>query len=200
MCGVSDMALHNDVFKQQIWEFFCDDLESCLTVSKMARVPNSHFKGGLNFTAVLTIFSVIELAAGWWKGKESTHEIIADFIQKYQSKYYKGFENKSFVKKFYGVFRNGLSHQWSPKASGIAMDFYGNWFIDKGGEEGQEEILFLNVPVFYEITKKALRDFEKDLDDNVDMRKLFENRYKVIVDGDYREMRILRDMLEKQNE
>lgn len=189
------MALHNDVFNQQIWDFFCNDLDSCLTVSKMSRIPNSHFKGGLNFTSVLTIFSVIELAAGWWKGKEATHEIIADFIQEYFSKYYARFKNKSFAKKFYEVFRNGLSHQWSPKASGVAMDFFGNWLIEKGGD-GQEEILFLNVPIFYEITKRALKDFEKDLDENPNMRKLFDDRYNVIVEGDYKEMRVLRGMFE----
>lgn len=172
------MALHNDVFKQQIWEFFCDDLESCLTVSKLKQSnPQSPLKGGLNFTATLAIFSVIELCAGWWKGTEPTNDIIASFIQKYISKYYAGFEDKGVSKKFYEVFRNGLSHQWSPKASGIAMDFYGNWLINKlKSEGGQEDILLLNVPTFFYVTKQGLQDFERDLDDNEDMRKLFEAR------------------------
>ena len=61
------MALHNDVFKQQIWGFLCDDLESCLAVSQIVQFfpKNTIFKGGLNFTAALAIFSVIELAAGY---------------------------------------------------------------------------------------------------------------------------------------
>lgn len=195
------MALHNDVFQQQIWDFFCGDLESCLTVSKLKQSnPNSPFKGGLNFTATLAIFSVIELCAGWWKGVEPTSDIIASFIQKYLSKYYVRFKDKNVSKKFYEVFRNGLSHQWSPKASGIAMDFYGNWLINKTDEIGQEEILLVNVPTFFNVTKQGLKDFEEELNENEDMRKLFEARYNKIVESDYKEMRILRDMVENQNE
>lgn len=195
------MTLHNAVFKQQIWEFFCDDLESCLTVSKLKQSnPNTPFKGGLNFTATLAIFSVIELCAGWWKGTAPTSDIIASFIQKYLSKYYVRFKDKTLAKKFYEVFRNGLSHQWSPKASGVAMDFNGNWLINKTGEIGQEEILLLNVPTFYYVAKQGLEDFEKELNENEEMRKLFEARYSKIVEGDYKEMRILRGMLENQNE
>ncbi|HZE87228.1 MAG TPA: hypothetical protein VE090_03395 [Methylomirabilota bacterium] len=195
------MALHNDVFQQQIWDFFCNDLESCLTVSKLKQSnPNSPFKGGLNFTATLAIFSVIELAAGWWKGTEATNDIIASFIQNYLAKYYDRFNNKSFAKKFYEVFRNGLSHQWSPKASGVAMDFYKSWLVEKTSTNGQEEILLLNVPTFYYVTKQGLEDFEKDINTNEAMRKMFERRYSKIVDSDYKEMRILRGMLESQNE
>jgi hypothetical protein len=189
------MALHNDIFKQQIWEFFCNDLESCLTVSKLIQTNSaSSFKGGLNFTATMAIFSVIELVAGWWKGTKPTNDIIASFIQNYFSKYYIRFNNKSLAKKFYEVFRNGLSHQWSPKASGIAMDFNNNWLVEKMPTNGQEEILALNVPTFYYLTKQVLSDYEKELNENEDMRKLFEERYKKIVDEDYKEMRILRNM------
>lgn len=195
------MALHNNVFQQQIWDFFCDDLESCLTVSRLKQSnPDSPFKGGLNFTAILAIFSVIELTAGWWKGTEPTNEIIASFIQKYFAKYYARFSDKGFAKKFYEVFRNGLSHQWSPKASGVAMDFYRNWLLEKAGTNGQEEILVLNVPTFFTVTKQALADFENELNENEDMRKLFETRYNKIVEGDYVEMRILRSLLENKDE
>lgn len=181
--------------------FFCGDLESCLTVSKLKQSnPNSPFKGGLNFTATLAIFSVIELCAGWWKGVEPTNDIIASFIQKYLSKYYVRFKDKNVSKKFYEVFRNGLSHHWSPKASGVAMDFYGNWLINKAGDVGQEEILLVNVPTFFNVTKQGLKDFENELNENEDMRKLFEARYSKIIDSDYKEMRILRGILENQNE
>ncbi|OGM09116.1 hypothetical protein A2Z67_05920 [Candidatus Woesebacteria bacterium RBG_13_36_22] len=192
------MALHNDVFQQQIWDFFCGDLESCLIVSRIKQSnPNSPFKGGLNFTATLVIFSVIELASGWWKGTKATNDIIASFIQKYFSKHDKRFKDKSFAKKFYDVFRNGLSHQWSPKASGIAMDFNRNWLLEKANTGGQEEILFLNVPTFYYLTKQALEDFEKELNTNESVRKMFEKRYKKIIESDYKEMRILRNFLGK---
>ena len=191
------MALHNDVFKQQIWEYFCGDLESCLNVSKLKQTKlNSEFKGGLNFTATLVIFSVIELCAGWWKGIEPTNDIIAAFIQKYLSKYYLKFKNKNLSKKFYEVFRNGLSHQWSPKASGVAMDFSDNWLINKFKTNG-EDILVLNVPTFFYITRQGLTDFEEELDQDKTKQKLFEVRYSTIVNSDYKEMRILRYMLEK---
>lgn len=195
------MAIHNDVFKQQIWDFFCGDLDSCLAVSKVIQSKQpTQFKGGLNFTATLTIFSVIELTAGWWKGKEATTDIIASFIQQYFAKYYPRFKERVFAKKFYEVFRNGLSHQWSPKASGIAMDFTNSRLVEKSNINPNEEILVLNVPTFFNVTKQALEDYEKDLNKNVAMQSSFEARYKRIVGDDYKEMRILRAMLEKQDE
>ena len=192
------MALHNDVFRQQIWDFFCGDLQSCLCVSAIKQQSQTEccFKGGLNFTSALVIFSVIELASGWYKGKEPTTETVAEFFYEYFSEYYSPFKDKNFSKKFYGVFRNGLSHQWSPKASGIAMDFSADWFIKKV-KYGSEEILMLNIPIFFKWTKLALKKFENDLDSKQVLRDSFEKRYKVIVDSDYKEMRVLRDMLKK---
>lgn len=195
------MALHNSVFKQQIWDFFCGDLKSCLEVSKIVQSKQpSPFQGGLNFTAALAIFSVIELTAGWWKGTEATTDIIASFMQKYFAKYYPRFKDKAFAKKFYEVFRNGLSHQWSPKASGIAMDLNNNWLIEKSNINPNEDILVLNIPTFFTVTKQALTDYEKDIDDHQDIQNFFKARYEKIVKSDYVEMRVLREMLEKQND
>lgn len=188
------MALHNDVFNQQIWEFFSDDLESCLTVSKLKQVGDTRFKGGLNFTACLTILSVIEMCSGYCKGKDSNSDTVADFLTKYFSQYFDGFGDRNFSKQFYVVFRHGLSHQWSPKASAIDMNFNDSYFLKKVKTEN-EEILFLNVPDFYEYTKKALKDFEKDLDNDENLRNLFEQRYNQIVNLDYQQMRTLRDKL-----
>lgn len=188
------MALHNDVFKQQIWEFFCDDLDSCVEVSKLKQAGDSHFKGGLNFTACLTIFSVIELCSSYYRGKDSDTNTVTDFLVKYFPNYFSEFGNRDFARYFYVVFRHGLSHQWSPKASAIDMNFTDNYFLKKVKTEN-EEILFLNIPVFYDYTKGALRDFENDLNNDDSLRNLFEQRYKQIVNLDYQQMKILRDKI-----
>lgn len=188
------MAVHNDVFKQQIWEFFCDDLDSCLEVSKLKQAGDNHFKGGLNFTACLTIFSVIELCSSYYRGRESDTNTVTDFLVKYFPNYFSEFRDKDFARYFYVVFRHGLSHQWSPKASAIDMNFTDNYFLKKVKTEN-EEVLFLNIPVFYEYTKGSLRDFESDLNNDDDLRNLFEQRYKQIVNLDYQQMRTLRDKI-----
>ena len=190
----NNMALHNDVFRQQIWEFFCDDLEGCLTVSKLKQSGDGRFKGGLNFTACLTIFSVIEMCAGYYKGKDTNSDMVADFLTKYFSKYFDNFRDRSFSKQFYIVFRHGLSHQWSPKASAIDMNFADNYFLKKVKTEN-EEILYLNIPYFYECTKRAIKAFEEELDKSKNLREMFKNRYDQIVDLDYQHMRILRGKL-----
>ena len=190
------MALHNDVFKDQIWRFFCDDLDSCLLVSKLKQSGDARFKGGLNFTACLAIFSAIEFLAGFFVGKEPASDDIALFFQKYFSEYWEKLRDKSFSKKFYEVFRNGLSHQWSPKASGVQMDFNGGWILRKDKPPGfTEEILIINIPSFFEITKKAFKNFEGDLDKNSAYKVRFKERYDKLVANDYMEMRILRKYL-----
>lgn len=185
------MALHNDVFRQQIWEFFCDDLDSCLLVSRLKQSGDTRFKGGLNFTACLTIFSVIEMCSSYYKGRNSDTNTVSDFLAKYFSKYFDRFYDKEFSKDFYTVFRHGLSHQWSPKAAAIDMNFADNYFLKKVKTEN-EEILYLNIPNFYELTKKALRDFENGLNNDEDLRNTFENRYNQILKLDYQQMRILK--------
>lgn len=188
------MALHNDVFRQQIWKFFSDDLTSCLTVSKFMQSGDDRFKGGLNFTACLATFSVIEFMTGFYVSKKPTTDDIALFLGKYLAKYWEQVSNKSFAKKFYEVFRNGVSHQWSPKASGISMDFENEWILRKIIPQGfTEEILDLNIPSFYTAIINALKDFEKDLDYSPSLRRNFEARYNKLVENDYLEMRILRD-------
>lgn len=188
------MALHNDVFKQQIWEFFCDDLESCLTVSKLKQSGNARFKGGLNFTACLTILSVVEMCSGYYKGENSNSDTVADFLTKYFTKYFDSFKDRNFSKQFYIVFRHGLSHQWSPKASAIDMNFADNYFLKKVRAKS-EEILYLNIPDFYGYTKKAIKDFEEELDKDENLREIFKKRYDQIVDLDYQQMRVLRDKI-----
>ena len=188
------MALYNDVFNQQIWEFFCDDLDSCLEVSKLKQAGDSHFKGGLNFTACLTIFSVIELCSSYYKGRDSDTNTVTDFLVKYYPNYFSEFGDRDFARYFYVVFRHGLSHQWSPKASAIDMNFADNYFLKKVKTEN-EEILYLNIPDFYEYTKRAIKAFEEELDKSKNLREMFKNRYDQIVDLDYQHMRILRGKL-----
>lgn len=192
------MALHNEVFNQQIWQFFCNDLDSCIKVAKIVQKEEGKgtFKGGLNFTAALVIFSVIEFVSGWYQNRESDSNTVAEFLDKYASKYFNPFRDKRISKKFYEVFRNGLSHQWSPKGSGIAMDTENNILLGKQ-RIGNEDILTLNVPSFYELAKIAIKNYENDLNNNEDLRAKFENRYKKLVESDFKEMRILRNMLEE---
>lgn len=188
------MALHSDVFKQQIWDFFCGDLDSCLQVAKLKQSGDTRFNGGLNFTACLTIFSVIEMCSSYYSGRDSNNSTVSDFLIKYFSKYYEKFKEKGFARDFYKVFRHGLSHQWSPKASAIDMNFDNNYFL-KITKPGNEEILVLNIPDFYEYTKKALEDFEEDLDNDKTLREIFEKRYNQLVSSDYQQMRLLRTKL-----
>lgn len=188
------MALHNNVFKQLIWEFFCDDLDSCLAVSKLKQAGDSRFKGGLNFTACLTILSAIEMCSGYYKGKDTNSNSVADFLTKYFSNFFEGFKNRNLSKQFYIVFRHGLSHQWSPMASAIDMNFFDNYLLKKV-KANNEEILYLNIPDFYEITKKALRCFEEDLDKDERLKENFKKRYDQIIRLDYQKMKILKSKL-----
>ena len=71
------------------------------------------------------------------------------------------------------------------------MNFQDSYFLKKVKTEN-EEILFLNIPDFYEYTKKALKDYEEELDRNESLREIFKKRYDQIVSLDYGQMRVLR--------
>jgi hypothetical protein len=76
-------------------------------------------------------------------------DTIASFLNAYFSKYWELFFNNGFAKKFYQVFRNGFSHQWTPKASIIAMDFKEDWVLKSvKSDDSSEKILLLNIPSF----------------------------------------------------
>jgi hypothetical protein len=175
------MLLHNYVFQQQIWSFFCNDLQSCLAVAKEVQLGNKKFKGGLNFTAALAIFSVIDFLASFWKGKQANQDDIAKFIYKYFAKYHLVFSKPELCKQFYNIFRNGLSHQWSPKLSGVAMDFSQTDILL---EDEKDKILHLNIPAFYEICIKAFKDYENDLDSNPNLSQKFDDRYNNLIKSD----------------
>ncbi len=188
--------LHNQVFERQIFTFLCHDIDSCLTVSQELQTlgDNSKFKGGLNFPAALTLFSAIELAASYYAGNRPTLDEVAEFISKYIGPYSHRLANKGIAKKWYQVFRNGLSHQWSPKAGGVAMDFQCQEVFMFSSQDGTEKIPYLNVPALFDALKRALRAYESDLDSDVTLRNNFESRHKALVDGDYMEMRIFRGL------
>lgn len=191
------MALHNNVFKEQVWTSFVEDLESCLSVSKIKQKDGEQkeiFPGGLNFTAALTIFSVIEFATGFFSGKKANDDSIAKFISKYIGKYCSKLSEEKIAKKWYSVFRNGLSHQYSPKFGGIAMDFNNQRAFLFVTQDKGETIPVINIPSLFNVVKKALKNYESDLNSDDLLREKFEKRYKEVRDIDFQEMKRLREM------
>jgi hypothetical protein len=187
------VALHNNVFDQQVWDWFCNDVESCLLVSKKVQAHEGEFKGGTNFPACLTIFSVIEMAAGYFSGRTTDAQSspgVVNFLVKYFAKHDARFADLDFSRRFYNVFRHGLAHQWSPKAGAVSMDFGNDGLILWVGEYP-----FLNVPPLFELTKAALRDYEGDLDTDANLRAKFKTRYEAMLQADHERMEELREIL-----
>lgn len=188
------MSVHKGFFKQSIHEFFHQDIDSCLQVSQVKQriISNVNPDGGLNFTAALVIMCVIEMMAGFYKGKVFPKEKdVCEFLVKYFSNHEPLFKDKEFSRYFYRVFRHGLTHEWSPKASGVAMDFNSKAAIGIIKPD-KEDLICLNVPAFFEITTKALEDYEKDLDNGLYVKE-FNKRYDETITEDYKQMRILRE-------
>ena len=187
--------LHNRVFNRQLWTFLCNDLDSCLMVADevQEKGDNSRFKGALYFPAALTLFAAIELAASYYAGDEPTGDRVAEFISKYIGPCSPELASKTVAKKWYEVFRNGLTHQWSPKAGGVGVF---QWrevfrFLSEGLTEKSP---YLNVPALFDAFKKALRAYESDLDSNLILRKNFDSRHKALESSDCNEMRIFRGL------
>lgn len=187
------MSAYEGFFRQSIFDFYANDIKSCLKVSEIKQSGSSDFQGGLNFTAALAIFCVLEMMAGFYKGKkEPTNDDIVDFLVKYFSKYDSKFADKDFAKLFYKVFRHGLVHEWSPKASAIAMNFRSKEITEKIKiKTDGEEIMCVNIPPFFDITIKAYTDYKNDLDKGMYVEE-FERRYQKVTEDDYYEMRVLR--------
>ncbi len=187
---------HNEILKQQIWEWFVNDLKSCFEASRASQAQNKLFPGGLCFPAAMTIFSVLEMVTGYYTGKDPCRSSVASFISKYMGKYCPQLENTSIVDKWYEVFRNGLTHQWSPKAGGVAMNpLSSEIFIFTSN--GNEEIPILIVPTFFEIFKKALKDYEYDLDSEEVLREKFKKRHNQLMANDFKVMRSFRALWSK---
>jgi len=179
------MAIHNDVLRQQIWEFFQNDLHSCLEVSRQvqqARASSSPiaFQGGLNFTSALVIFSVLDLCSGFFSGAAPTTQTVSDFITEYLGKRDRLFSDSNFSLEFYRVFRHGLAHQWSPKRAGVSMDFNDPRVVFLLNENDP----CLNVPPFFKLVCDSLHDFEDDLDNTSNLQQNFLKRYNSIVSQD----------------
>lgn len=171
---MSTRTEHRGVFDQQIYEFFQDDINSCLAVARIKQSDPSQtdFSGGLNFTAALVILSVIEMMAAYYTGVvedgrgkllPANSDKVADFMVTYFGKYYSKFKNVDYCKEFFKIFRHGLSHQWSPKRSGVAMDFSNSAVIVVQKNLEGNDVPILNIPPFFEITMKALKDYDQDL-------------------------------------
>lgn len=190
------MALHNAVFKDQIWAWFCNDMDSCLKVSKdlQDQQEKSTFKGGLNFPAALTMFAVIELVAGYYAGKRPSYTDVAKFVSRYVGRYCPRLADRNVAKHWYDVFRHGLSHQWSPKFGAVAMDFRIQEVFVFSSQGRREKIPHLIVPKLFEVLKGALRDYEADLDSDAALRGNFEKRYAELLSHDRVEMETLRKL------
>jgi len=194
------MSAYKGFFNQSIREYFYGDIESCMEVSRRKQINDPDFQktGGLNFTAGLVIFCVIEVLTGFYKGKEfPKSDEIADFLQRYFSKHNDLFKDLAFCKKFYEVFRHGLVHEWSPKACSVDMNFSDKYLLKTIIGEGGTVLLQINIPAMFEITKKSFDDYELDLD-NGNYVAEFDIRYNNIIKNDYSEMEILKQMFINQ--
>lgn len=161
-------------------QWFKDDLNSCLIVAKLKDGGDNDFPGGLNYTAALVAFCFIDFLTGCFKGKSwPASDDVAEFMTTYFKKYEQKFEKKEFSKKLYEVFRHGLAHQWSPKGSGVAMDFRFLSFF--GFSDG---IPVLNVPEFFKIIDAGSSDYLADLTINPDLNKFVTLRYEDVLKND----------------
>ena len=187
--------LHTEIFKTRMWTFLCNDLDSCLTVAEELQTlgATSRFKGALYFPAAMSLFAAIELAASYYAGDEPNSANVSEFISRYIGPYSPELANKTVAKKWYAVFRNGLAHQWSPKAGGVGLFKSPKVFIFLS-QGSIEKFPCLNIPALFDVLKKALRDYESDLDSDVTMRNNFERRHKALESSDYTEMRIFRGL------
>jgi hypothetical protein len=137
------------------------------------------------------MFAVIELMAGYHAGKKATAKELVEFVSKYVGKYCPKLTGEQVAKKWYDVFRNGLSHQWSPKFGGVAVDFaQPDVFVFL--QVGTEKIPYLIVPKLFCFIKAALRDYEADLNSNVALQSNFTKRYEELVSCDRKAMESLR--------
>lgn len=191
------MSAYKGFFNQSIREFFYGDIESCMEVSKRKQHRDAFFSniGGLNFTAGLVIFCIIEMLAGFFKGKDFPNsDDVSEFLKKYFATHNRLFENIDICKKFYEVFRHGLVHEWSPKACSVDMNFNDNYLLKTVLGEGGKEILQINIPTFFKLTKKAFADYERDLDSGFYIEE-FDTRYNSTIEKDYAEMEDLKKLL-----
>lgn len=184
-------SAHKVFFRQIIHEFLYDDLESCLKASKIKQgiIINKsiNFKGGQNIIACLAIMCAIEMMAGFYKGKINANEKdVAQFLFKYFSKYESLFKDEEFSKKFYRAFRHGSVHELVPKASGVAMDFCSEASIGIINNRHGKELVCINIPAFYDLTTKSLRDYERDLDAGHYIKE-FNRRYVEQIERDNKE-------------
>lgn len=200
--------IHTGFWEQQIEQFFKDDVTSCLNVAKIKigieNCEASKFPGGLFFTSTLVIFCILEMLSAYFKGvlpanKPASKDDVGDFMVKYFSKYNIFFKDKNNSIAFYKVFRHGLVHQWSPKGAGAGMN---SGLIDYSKIQNiiwlasPNDVPILNVPIFYELFLKAISDYRKDLDSNINnSRNLFERRYSAILKQDQAEVLNLKSFL-----
>lgn len=165
------------VFEHQVWDYYAYDMESCFESAR--RAPTNGGRGGQNFTAALITLSVIDFCAGFYKGSKPSTDDIASFITHYFTQHDQRFSDVNFSKRFYSVFRHGLAHQWSPAYGGVSMDFDIDEMLLK--ENG---VPVLNVPPFYDLVCKALRDYEAELATDSVLNSNFTQRYDTIIKAD----------------
>lgn len=165
------------VFEHQVWDYYAHDMESCFESARRAR--SSGGQGGQNFTAALITLSVIDFCAGFHKGSKPSTNDIASFITHYFARHDQRFSDTNFSKQFYTVFRHGLAHQWSPAFGGVSMDFDIDEMLLK-----ENSVPILNVPPFYDLVCKALKDYEAELRTDSALNRNFAQRYDTIIKQD----------------
>jgi|GEM_PF-3801015 len=168
---------YKSVFEHQIWDYFAHDMESCFDAARRARENGG--RGGQNFTAALITLSVIDFCAGFYKGSKPGTNEIAGFITRYFTRHDQRFSDVNFSKRFYTVFRHGLAHQWSPAFGGVCMEFGISDILIK-----ENDVPVLNMPPFYALACKALRDYESELATDYTLNRNFSKRYHAIVKHD----------------
>lgn len=194
------MSAHKEFFKQLIYDYYEKDISSCLKVSKIKQEDPNSFPGGLNFTAGLVTLCVLEMMAAYFKGKTTVNKKgrldqansreVADFLIKYFSPFFSLFSDKEFSKEFYEVFRHGLVHEFSPKASAVAMAFDFDQPVAVVKDKN-EDLMAINIPSFFKISLEAYKKYEDDLNKGKFLKE-FNDRYKIMIKNDYEEMRELR--------
>lgn len=133
------------------------------------------------------LLSAIDLAAGYYVGREAKTKEIGVFIAKDLGPHAPKLADEAIAKKWYEVFRHGLAHAVSPKAGTVSLDPHPEVFFFILSHS--EKIPVLVVPTLFVVLKKALREYETELDTNSSLQAQFQRRHDELVKGDFKAMR-----------
>jgi hypothetical protein len=77
------------------------------------------------------------------------------------------------------------------------MNFNDDYLLKTVVGEGGREILQINIPTLFQLTKKAFADYERDLDAGLYINE-FDIRYSSTIEKDYQEMGVLKKLVKIQ--